>query len=1324
MRSYAAIVRDVASSATPSSLPQTLLILSYLATSQRDNLTALAPEAFGHLSRLPNLASEVSKLTKQKMKASRFGYLLLCAAVEQAMSDAGGEVASPGNYDVLVKATAIGEYGSSMAAVFLEKATKPLKGAKKARLVEMMKLFDVYHCEAMDRAVNEYLAGDSGRSDSPDGRKHVLNVLEASLEDTVRAPLFDANVTLSAGIDHAQASIRIMALERLNEICERSDSKLQEEAQITLKGALSRRLEDDDMGVVLTVLNLSTLPDLLPEVVLSDALVQTIDRCITAVYDKNSGKRTRGLGRKAAKAALRRLGSLGGAGRGDAPAVNVTAALLSAIFAGQASYSVSIEALKILSEASIPLAKPLKDCVLKYAPGVSKKAGNSGGGKATPKGGAKRSRGGSANDSAEDASGMNHNFDLSGYNRAVISTLAKAALADEDAYRLLWSVLTCELPLCSQQSKATVLCILEQCVMMSSLDKKTASRRELIAGDVVEWFYESRDQPGMAARKSHRGLRALWDPKTKCISDQILSDMAARTCNWLSIEPEVVFMCLEAVSEHAFDPIASESVKTGKASRTASLPQPTDIYVYLAQLEKEVYSQHLDVLLKKVQGPLDMLTRVWTGPTAEGEHTAAMVAALGQWSAYASSSDQELTETEKQQIAGSVVTLVCSMTHPSRDVRRGALDAAGLLSGSMNLWWPGKAMPKWTKRTIIESLLEACTKNSARIFGDADGVEYLLQQVAEATSVHGKLRKKGKSPRASESRPQLAFFDAEGLCSYLMQELCDSSMRSPATIPILLRTLEFSSESSKLCGVAAEILDQMFYDIEGEAFRPSLDRIEKAAATELVNVLNDPMLHQSASSKTSETVLKSSLCAAQWVGHADLREVALKSLGHSARGHLSDGDMQSICRVLMAAASCESSSECRNAAIETLDKMNIKSEVIMPFLQLSQGAESSSKRRRKDGAATMMQSDGESAGISLCLHTLELMQWKRCVSDMHLFVLPLQDLVQRFLALSLSVDADSAADEGTDEPTTSEAQGPAVAGYGLQLCLNVLLTISEDASLEQKTRKLFDTKAIVACASSAGDHAVRTAALDLLRSRIESNPDGAMNDILQTVQTICSVVSSESDKYSTGLAAKAMSTAAAAWIGGGNSIHELVSNVIDAIIDTSISRKYAILGAIVDSMPSNAAETMASIAYHLLLSSSSRSDGESGESWHTDAAYNMLSKVWVFDPRAGERAEPLSRNVLMSARRGRYHVLHVSLIRLMRSKHHVQLLSEPCFCSRVPLLLSSMSTHSPTHATCHPRGKRRCACPRSAACCNCASAAPRLPSFQPFIRQILSLRRF
>jgi U3 small nucleolar RNA-associated protein 10 len=66
--------------------------------------------------------------------------------------------------------------------------------------------------------------------------------------------------------------------------------------------------------------------------------------------------------------------------------------------------------------------------------------------------------------------------------------------------------------------------------------------------------------------------------------------------------------------------------------------------------------------------------------------------------------------------------------------------------------------------------------------------------------------------------------------------------------------------------------------------------------------------------------------------------------------------------------------------------------------------------------------------------------------------------------------------------------------------------------------------------------------------------------------------------------------------------------VVDAIIDTTTSRKYAILGAIVDSMPSNAAETMASIAYHLLLSSCSKSREDDGSSWQQDAAFNMLSK--------------------------------------------------------------------------------------------------------------------
>jgi len=1264
-------------------LPQTLLVLSYIATTQADALVRLPPLAFDHLSRLPNLASEVSKLTGRKKKAARFGFLLVRAAVEQGI-----DADDCRNFDALVKATTLGGFSSKLSHVFLEMAKSPLKGAKKARLVEMIKLFDVFHGEAMDKAVNGFLAGGSSGTDA--SRKNVLAILESSLEDTVRAPLVDANVTLSAGIDHAQASIRMMALERLDEICSQEDSKLKEEAEVTLKGALSRRLEDDDMGVVLTALRLRSLTDMLPEAALIGALVQSVDRCMDAVYEKGSGKRTRGLGRKAAKAALRRLGDLaaakaeatdavgGAAGaaraakkkhvkhQSDGFDVTVAAALLSVIFAGQGSYTVSVEALRILAEGEGPLAGALKDCVSKHADAVANANANANqpGQAKTPKAkaaktpktskGAKRARDEDAG--APTTSSAAYNFDVCGYNRDVIAHLAKAALSDESAYRLLRSVLGSDAsPSCSPQAKAAVLCVFEQSILMSAADKKAASKRNKIASDVVQWFHASREQPGMAVRKSHQGLRALWDARAKCISDQTLVDLASRACSVFSVEPEAVFMCLEAVSTSSFG--------------SAGCPSPTELYAYLAQLQTDVYSQHLDVLLKKVQDPLDMLASVWTGASqaADGAaDSAAAAAALRQWSAYIASPQGKLKDTEKQRVVKSVMGLVCAMMHPSRNVRRAALEASERLGGSIGGWWPAKTTEKWTKRDTIESLLELCVKNDARILGDSDGVEYLLQQVAETTS-HGKQRKKGKSPRASDSKIHPVFFDADALCSFLMQELCDSSATSPVAVPILVRSLEFSSESGKLCGVASELLDKMFYDIETEAFTSSLDPEEKAAAVELVNVLNDPVLQQNQSSQKRESVLRASLLSARWESHPDLREVALKALGHSSRGQVADQDMQSICRVLMAAASSESSAACRNAAIETLERVDIKPDVVIPFLHVAQTAPSSSKRKKGGRTPAGGVSPATSApggahanvsppDMSLCLHTLELMQWKKDMQGMDRFVVPLQELVGQFLARSLAVRA-ADNEDNDDNDGGKESQGAAVSGYGLQLCLNVLLSISEDVSLESKTRALFDTKAIVGCASSATDHAARTVALELLRSRIESNPDGAMDQILQTVQTICAVVSNEHDKYSTGLAAKAMSTAAAAWIGRGNSIHDLVSNVIEAINDSSTSRKYAILGAIVDSMPSNAAETMASISFHLVLSSSGDGDGKD-EVWRRDAAFSMLSKVRLYAHRLRLADGTADRSISKARKIPSF--LHVSLIRLMRTKHHVQLLSEPC----------------------------------------------------------------
>jgi hypothetical protein len=336
------------------------------------------------------------------------------------------------------------------------------------------------------------------------------------------------------------------------------------------------------------------------------------------------------------------------------------------------------------------------------------------------------------------------------------------------------------------------------------------------------------------------------------------------------------------------------------------------------------------------------------------------------------------------------------------------------------------------------------------------------------------------------------------------------------------------------------------------------------------------------------------LNAARWRQEDDLREIAYRALRHCACPLASTAQLQELSLVLMAASSSESNEKCRNAAIETLECIKLRADVLIPFLSLPR--QEALHVRKK----TTKSPKSETAASSMvtCIYTLELLQWKRDIYEVQKLVQPIQTLVQELIELALTP-------QDMDEEANS-SQGPAVASYGIQLALSILLNISEDPSLKKKVKNLFDTSLAVDCASRATDHAVRTVALELLRSRIESSPEDSMDNILKTVETICMVASTEQDRHSTALAARAMSTAAAAWIGAGdNSVHELVSNVIDAIQGTTISRKYAILGAIIDSMPSNSADIAASVGFQLLSSNS----GAPEDSWKFDAALSMLSKV-------------------------------------------------------------------------------------------------------------------
>ena len=1124
MISCVGLVCDIASTCTPGSLPRIMLLLSHLATSQ-PAFVAFPSKAFDFLARLPNVIPELGRLTTKIPLSRKFGYLFLVASIERALKN------DTSVYDGVVKSVELGEYASSASAVLLNMAKQPLQGEEQDRLVQMLKHFDLHHSNATEAAINDFLSQSD--KDSPE-RAHVLVVVGKSLEDTVRAPLENANVTLASGIDHSSASIRIAALEKLNDICS-AEGGLKEEAEIILKTGLERRIQDDDVHVVAAVLGLSELSRLLPEGVLTDNLIQCIDRCMKEIYTKTSTKKTRSISRNIVKAAL-----------GLLPRVSknqelVLGALLSVLFTAMGSYKVSIEALRILAEYKSPLSS--------YCARLSKEYGEH------PKSHTpKRVK------KSDQPSNESDLFDVNKFNKDVVNQLSDMVLKDSKAYMCLLSILESEAP--RPYAQASILYIFENSISRNMGKKET--KGEAIAVDLVKWFFKGHALTINEQRRVNQGFKSSWDSKAGSLTDQSLMDVATRISQVCSIEPEVILVSLQSLSKGSI--------------RKLDKPTLVELYAYLASLPQSVWRQHIDVLVDNMNDPVADLSQLWSSNDSGDSEEVVITSALDQWVAFVST--QKLTEAQKKLVLSNITGILHLMSSASEGIRTKGLTCCEELQKAIKSWWPGKST---VSMDTILSLLEACSKNKERIQRDSDGLEYLLRQAVANKSVSS--RKKAKSPRSLEAK--LAFVDSEGLSSFFLMELADTCSRDQiSTIPLLIRILEVSSNADKLSTICSEVLDNLFYDIEKEEFESSLDSVQLAAALEILNVFQDANMYHH-KSQNPDQILQSVILAAQWKMHADLREVALRALVNSAivsPGHTSD-----IVRVLMTGASSESEESCRNAALEALERIKIQPEILLPFLKLPT---ESQRKKKKSSEPT----SGADASITLCLHTLELLQWKKDVPRMELFVQPLQVLIKEF-GLLLEDGKNSFNDDTT-------LQGPAVSAYGLRLSLSILLEIS-DNDTEGITKSLFDTATIVDCASSASDHAVRSAALELLRSRIESNPEDSMDHIIKTVETICRVLINQKDKYSTSLAAQVMSTAAAAWMGGGNSMHDLVSNVIDAIKETSIGKKYAILSSIIDSMPGNAAKISASITYHLLLSN----DGSNADSWKPDAAFSMISKV-------------------------------------------------------------------------------------------------------------------
>lgn len=1156
---YVGLLCDICSTCTPGSLTQVLLLLSHLASSQ-ESFVSVPSKAFDFLARLPNIVPELGSLTKKIPSSRKFGYYFFLASIERALKT------DTQVYDGIVKSVQLGDHASEASASLLNIAKQPLEGDEMERLVQMLKYFDLYNSNATDTVINEFLSENNKDSQE---RANVLAVVGKSLEATVRAPLADANVTLASGIDHSSPSIRITALEKLNEICSSEDA-LKGEAEIILKNGLHRRLQDDDISVVVAVLGLSQLSRLIPDTVLTEHLIQCINRCIELIYAKTSTKRMRSLARIAAKSALSLLPAV------SKDQILILGTLMSVLLTSMGSFKVSLEALRILGEYNSPLSGCCAS--LDITEREHSKSHNS-----------KRTR------KSDQHLNDNELFDVNQYNRDVIDGLSSMALKDANVSQCLFSILYGETA--SSYAKASILCIFENIIANKKGKKDT--KRDVIAVNLVKWFFKGCAWAANEKRKTNKGSKSSWNHKADSLIDQTLVDIATRKTNLYSIEPEVMLLLLQNLSKENMNKLEE--------------PTSVELYAYLASLPTSVWEQHMNIIVQNMENPVVDLSRIWREYEEDHSNGIVTTAALDQWTAFVSS--KKLAEAQKKVVFKNISGLLHVMSSSVGVVRAKGLECCHGLQTTIASWWPAKVtVPKDT----ILSLLEACTKSKEKILQDSDGIEHLLQQLVASSPPTS--RKRAKSPRASESRP--VFLDPEGLASFLIMELADtSSSNQIGLIPLLIRVLEVSSESNNICSICSELLDKLFYDIEKEEFDSSLDSIQSRAALEMINAFKESALYNS-KSKNPEQILQSTILAARWKFQPELREAALRALVNSAS--VSADRLGDIICILMIAASSESEEGCRNAALETLDRIKIHPEILLPFLELS--SDSGHRKKKKSSETSNMTAD---SSINLCLHALELLQWKKDIQMMHTFVKPIQRLIKQFVAL-LQDGKNAFSDD-------SSVQGPAISAYGLRLCLDVLLDISENDT-EGIAKHLFDTAVIVDCAGRASDHAVRTAALELLRSRIDSNPEDAMDHIIKTVETICTVVLNEQDKYSTALAAKVMSTAAAAWMNGGQSIHELVSNVIDAIKGTSISKQYAILGSIVDSMPGNAPRIAASITYHLLLSN----DSSDTDSWKQDAALSMISKVRVNDVQ-----------FYTICRQGRYKIIFARQSELLMKKHHI-----------------------------------------------------------------------
>jgi hypothetical protein len=454
----AELVLELSKSASPAALSNVLLVLCHLFASQSE-LANIPDEAYKSLAKLPTLTTELLALTR---KGTRSQVLITMMATAASRN-----VIAHDNYlrilqDIIVLVP-LGPAAQYVANGLMDLASSvTVKSEQGNRIIAALKILDQRYPEASDKAMQSALdrfktQGEEGTSGAlANSGGLLLEMLQSAFHDSVRAPLLEAGTSLALAIDASSASIRRVALEKLDALAEKDP-----EALNVLLGSLVRRLTDENSSVVQTALSLRSMSKLPPAAVLESlslTLSSSLGSALKPVTKKANRADARGV-------AIKILKFLAGSFVSDNPKKREAVAeqLMTAIFAAPHTRRVAFTAVECASSIGHPLMDGLKGLNALVRSEGTKSSGWTW-----------------------------KEYDEKTHNREVILALGRQAAKDTEALTSLAALLRSEIAVVQQIS------LLAANVAISLQSKSTSS--STMALEIIKWFM-AKGQQGCVQNK-------------------------------------------------------------------------------------------------------------------------------------------------------------------------------------------------------------------------------------------------------------------------------------------------------------------------------------------------------------------------------------------------------------------------------------------------------------------------------------------------------------------------------------------------------------------------------------------------------------------------------------------------------------------------------------------------------------------------------------------------------------------------------------------------------------------------------------------------------